>query len=83
MGVNNLMAIYVENGLTKLANSKPPQGHFTYWVLRIAEYQPMLNRYDLRLRGGSDPCSLGGGGRSSHILVARPDRLSSSYIESI
>jgi len=48
IGVNNLMAIYVENGLAKLVNGRPLKAISHYWRVRIAEYQSTLNRYGLR-----------------------------------
>jgi len=48
IGVNNLMAIYVENGLTKLVNGRPLKAISHYWRGRIAEYQSMLNKYGLK-----------------------------------
>jgi len=48
LGINNLMAIYVENGLTKLINGKPLKSISYYWRKKIAEYQSMLNKYGLR-----------------------------------
>jgi putative transposase len=48
VGTNNLMAIYVENGLTQLVNGKPLKAISHYWRLRIAEYQSMLNKYGLK-----------------------------------
>jgi putative transposase len=47
-GINNLMAVYVENGLAKLVNGRPLKAISHYWRLRIAEYQSMLNKYGLR-----------------------------------
>jgi putative transposase len=47
-GINNLMAIYVENGLTQLVNGRPLKAISHYWRLRIAEYQSMLNKYGLK-----------------------------------
>jgi putative transposase len=47
IGVNNLMAIYVENGLTKLVSGRPLKAISHYWRGRIAEYQSMLNKYGL------------------------------------
>jgi putative transposase len=46
-GINNLLAIYVENGLTKLINGKPLKSISYYWKKKIAEYQSMLNGYGL------------------------------------
>jgi putative transposase len=48
IGVNNLMAIYVENGLAKLVNGRPLKAISHYWRVRITEYQSTLNRYGLR-----------------------------------
>jgi len=48
IGVNNLMAIYVENGLAKLVNGRPLKAISHYWRMRIAEYQSMLNKYGLK-----------------------------------
>jgi putative transposase len=48
IGVNNLIAIYVENGLAKLVNGRPLKAISHYWRVRIAEYQSTLNRYGLR-----------------------------------
>jgi putative transposase len=47
VGINNLMAIYVENGLTKLVSGRPLKAISHYWRGRIAEYQSMLNKYGL------------------------------------
>jgi putative transposase len=46
IGINNLMAIYVENGLTKLVNGKLLKSISYYWR-RVAEYQSTLNGYGL------------------------------------
>jgi putative transposase len=48
IGVNNLMAIYVENGLAKLVNGRPLKAVSHYWRMRIAEYQSTLNKYGLK-----------------------------------
>jgi len=48
IGINNLMAVYVENGLTKLVNGRPLKAISHYWRMRIAEYQSTLNRYGLK-----------------------------------
>jgi putative transposase len=47
IGINNLMAIYVENGLTKLVNGKPLKSISYYWRKKIAEYQSTLDGYGL------------------------------------
>jgi putative transposase len=47
IGINNLMAIYVENGLTMLVNGRPLKAISHYWRMRIAEYQSTLNKYGL------------------------------------
>ncbi len=48
IGINNLMAIYAENGLAKLVNGRPLKAISHYWRMRIAEYQSMLNKYGLK-----------------------------------
>jgi len=47
IGINNLMAIYVENGLTRLINGRPLKSISYYWRKKIAEYQSTLNKYGL------------------------------------
>ena len=42
------MALYIENGFTKLVNGKPLKAISHYWQRRIAEYQSTLNRYGLK-----------------------------------
>ena len=44
LGVNNLMAIYVENGESFLVNGKPLKSIAFYWQKWIAEYQSKLNK---------------------------------------
>jgi putative transposase len=48
IGINNLMAIYVEDGLTGLVNGRPLKAISHYWRMRIAEYQSTLNKYGLK-----------------------------------
>jgi putative transposase len=47
IGINNLLAVYVENGLTRLVSGRPLKAISHYWRGRIAEYQSMLNKYGL------------------------------------
>ncbi|MCL7394210.1 MAG: transposase [Thaumarchaeota archaeon] len=47
IGINNLLAIYVENGLAKLVNGKPLKSISYYWRKKIAEYQSTLSKYGL------------------------------------
>jgi len=44
IGVNNLMAVYVESGLAKLVNGRPLKAISHYWRSRIAGYQSKLNK---------------------------------------
>ena len=44
LGVNNLMAVYVENGESFLVNGRPLKSITFYWQKRIAEYQSKLNK---------------------------------------
>ncbi len=48
VGINNSMAIYVENGLTMLINGRPLKSTSYYWRKKIAEYQSTLNKYGLK-----------------------------------
>jgi len=48
IGINNLLAIYVECGLTKLINGRPLKSISYYWRKRISEYQSTLNKYGLK-----------------------------------
>jgi putative transposase len=47
-GIDNLMAIYVENGLTNLINGRQLKAISHYWRMRVARYQSTLNRYGLK-----------------------------------
>jgi putative transposase len=47
IGINNLLAIYVEDGLTRLVNGRPLKSISFYWRKKISEYQSMLNKYGL------------------------------------
>ncbi|ASJ12343.1 RNA-guided endonuclease InsQ/TnpB family protein [Thermococcus thioreducens] len=44
LGVNNLMAVYVENGKSFLVNGRPLKSIDFYWRRKIAEYQSKLNK---------------------------------------
>ena len=44
IGINNLMAIYVESGLAKLVNGRPLKAISHYWRTKIASYQSKLNK---------------------------------------
>ncbi|WP_456453531.1 RNA-guided endonuclease InsQ/TnpB family protein [Thermococcus sp.] len=44
LGVNNLMAVYVENGESFLVNGRPLKSIAFYWRRRTAEYQSKLNK---------------------------------------
>ncbi|MCA6212902.1 transposase [Thermococcus bergensis] len=44
LGVNNLIAVYVENGEAFLVNGRPLKSIAFYWQKRIAEYQSKLNK---------------------------------------
>jgi len=44
LGVNNLMAVYVENGESFLVNGRPLKSIAFYWQSRIAEYQSKINK---------------------------------------
>jgi len=44
LGVNNLMAVYVENGESFLVNGRPLKSIAFYWQKKIADYQSKLNK---------------------------------------
>ncbi|WP_297066387.1 transposase [Thermococcus sp.] len=44
LGVNNLMAVYAENGESFLVNGRPLKAIAFYWQRRIADYQSKLNK---------------------------------------
>ncbi|WP_456423608.1 RNA-guided endonuclease InsQ/TnpB family protein [Thermococcus sp.] len=44
LGVNNLMAVYVENGESFLVNGRPLKSIAFYWQRKIADYQSKLNK---------------------------------------
>ncbi|QDA31589.1 IS200/IS605 family element transposase accessory protein TnpB [Thermococcus indicus] len=44
LGVNNLMAVYVENGQSFLVNGKPLKSIDFYWRRKIGNYQSKLNK---------------------------------------
>ncbi len=44
LGVNNLMAIYVENGESFLVSGRPLKSIAFYWQKQIAKYQSKLNK---------------------------------------
>ena len=44
LGVNNLMAVYVENGESFLVNGRLLKSIAFYWQKRISEYQSQLNK---------------------------------------
>ncbi|WP_297518091.1 transposase, partial [Thermococcus sp.] len=44
LGVNNLMAVYVENGESFLVNGRPLKSIAFYWRKKIVDYQSKLNK---------------------------------------
>jgi len=48
IGVNNLFAVYVENGESLLVNGRPLKSISHYWRERIAEYQSTINKYGVK-----------------------------------
>ncbi|NJE10623.1 RNA-guided endonuclease TnpB family protein [Thermococcus sp. MAR1] len=44
LGVNNLMAVYVENGESFLVNGRPLKSIDFYWRRKIADYRSKLNK---------------------------------------
>ncbi|MEM4970162.1 MAG: transposase [Sulfolobales archaeon] len=48
IGINNLLAVYVDDGSALLVNGRPLKAISFYWREKISEYQSTLNRYGLR-----------------------------------
>ena len=48
IGINNLFAVYVEDGKAMLVNGRPLKSISHYWRKKISKYQSMLNRYGLK-----------------------------------
>jgi len=48
IGINNLLAVYVEDGSALLVSGRPLKSTSFYWRKKIANYQSILNRYGLR-----------------------------------
>jgi len=48
IGINNLFAVYMEDGRTLLVSGRPLKAISHYWRHRIAEYQSTLNKYGLK-----------------------------------
>ena len=44
LGVNNLLAVYVENGESFLVKGRPLKSIDFHWRKKIAEYQSKLNK---------------------------------------
>jgi len=49
LGINNLMAVYVENGVSALVNGRPLKSDSHYWRERIAKYQSKINKYGIKV----------------------------------
>lgn len=47
IGINNLLAVYVDDGSALLVSGRPLKSISFYWRNRIAKYQSTLNRYGL------------------------------------
>jgi len=48
LGVNNLMAVYTEEGSSLLVNGRPLKAESHYWRERISEYQSKTNKYGIK-----------------------------------
>jgi len=49
LGVNNLFAVYVENGVSALVNGRMLKSISRYWRGRIAKYQSVINKYGVKV----------------------------------
>ena len=48
VGINNLLAVYVDDGSALLVSGRPLKSISFYWRSKIARYQSTLNRYGLK-----------------------------------
>ncbi|MEM0475107.1 MAG: transposase, partial [Zestosphaera sp.] len=48
IGINNLLAVYVEDGSALLASGRPLKSTSFYWRKKIADYQSTMNKYGLK-----------------------------------
>jgi len=48
IGINNLFAVYVENGISLLVNGRPLKSISHYWRKKIARCQSVINRYGVK-----------------------------------
>ncbi|MEM1765678.1 MAG: transposase [Zestosphaera sp.] len=48
IGVNNLLAVYVEDDSALIVSGRPLKSTSFYWRKKIADYQSTLNRYGLK-----------------------------------
>ena len=49
LGVNNLIAVYVEDGVSVLVNGRPLKSESHYWRERISEYQSKTNKLGIKI----------------------------------
>jgi len=49
LGVNNLMAVYTEDGSSVLVNGRPMKSESHYWRERISEYQSEISGYGIKI----------------------------------
>ncbi|MEM0021838.1 MAG: transposase [Fervidicoccaceae archaeon] len=48
IGINNLLAVYMEDGSALIISGRPLKSISFYWRKRLADYQSTLNRYGLK-----------------------------------
>ncbi|MEM1610313.1 MAG: transposase [Sulfolobales archaeon] len=48
ISINNLLAVYVDDGSALLVNGRPLKAISLYWRDKISSHQSTLNRYGLR-----------------------------------
>jgi len=49
LGINNLFAVYVENGVSALVNGRLLKSISHYWREKIAKYQSVINKYGIKI----------------------------------
>ena len=69
LGVNNLMAVYVENGISALVNGRPLKSIVNYIREKVSEYQSKINKQGVKTS------------RKLKLLYERGRRQAKSYID--
>ena len=75
LGVNNLMAVYVEDGTSALVNGRSLKSESHYWRERIAKYQSKINKYGVKTTHRLNIMYKTWGKRAWHFINAQVRRV--------